>query len=332
MASKPTAAKSAANPSKATKGEGMDPGAVSRMLGILKYKCDEKRNKGGENVLESNAALKVYASLNSDSKKRFLTDFETNGRGKGKQALKFVTTYEHKLEHDNSVEVGTEENFFTMPQILEINGLRWHDFKQASEAKTVATALIEDNKREHGHSKEPIVHIAFPELMTKFFYVKSSGIKRKETWSDREELTRKCDLKPGQTAELFNAASSSNPLIKNESQDYMDFGIKLTLVKSNLAALQKHGQQGDMLVRMMSVAVRKNPSLKATADELQAKMAIFNKHNDTVADCVAEMEAVTSDDPDLKCKIPKMNQLTIESDHHVGGFKEMYKRFVAILG
>lgn len=329
MAPKPTAAKSAA---KANKGEGMDPGAVSRMLGILKYKGDDKRNKGGENFFESNAALKVYASLDPESKKLFLADFETNGRGKGKQALKFISTYEHKLEHNKSVETGTEENFFTMPQILDFNGLRWHDFKKPCEAGTVAIALIEDNKKEYGHDKEPIVHIAFPELLTRFFYVKSSGIKRKEGWSDREELGRKCDLKPGQTAELFNAASSSNPLIKQESQDYTDFGIKLTLMKSTLVALQKHGQQGDMLVRRMSVAVRKNPSLKATADELQAKMVIFNKHNDNVADCVAEMEAVTSDDPDLKCKIPKMSQLTIESDHHAGGFKEMYKRFVAILG
>lgn len=72
--------------------------------------------------------------------------------------------------------------------------------------------------------------------------------------------------------------------------------------------------------------------MKASADELQSKTNIFSKHIDEVADCVAEMDAVVSDDADLKTKISKMAQMTIESDHHIGGFKEIYKRFLAILG
>ena len=132
--------------------------------------------------------------------------------------------------------------------------------------------------------------------------------------------------------ELFSGASSSSGLIKMESDDYSEFGVKLTLLKSTLAALQRHSQQGDMLARRMVVAMRTNPPLKASLNDLQSKMEIFSKHNNTVADFVAEMESVASDDQDLKAKIHKMSQMILESDHHIGGFKEMYKRFLAILG
>ena len=80
------------------------------------------------------------------------------------------------------------------------------------------------------------------------------------------------------------------------------------------------------------MATRTNPPLKASLNDLQSKMEIFSNHNNTVADFVAEMESVASDDQDLKAKIHKMSQMILESDHHIGGFKEMYKRFLAILG
>ena len=193
-------------------------------------------------------------------------------------------------------------------------------------------SIIEGNKKEYGHDTPPIVHDTFPDILSKFFYVQSAGLKRKETWVDREELKRRTDLKGGQLLELFSGASSSSGLIKMESDDYSEFGVKLTLLKSTLAALQRHSQQGDMLARRMVVAMRTNPPLKASLNDLQSKMEIFSKHNNTVADFVAEMESVASDDQDLKAKIHKMSQMILESDHHIGGFKEMYKRFLAILG
>ena len=169
-AKKTTAAKSAAKSAsaKSSKGDGMDPASVSRMLGILKYKASEKTNKSGENLQEANAALQVYATLNSELKKKFLMDFETNGRGKGKQSLKFAASYEHTLTHDNTVEVGTKEDFLTMAQILELNGLRWHDFKDPNEAKGIAMSIIEGNKKEYGNDKPPIVHDTFPDIISNF--------------------------------------------------------------------------------------------------------------------------------------------------------------------
>lgn len=323
-----TAAKSKAT--KAPKGEGMDPATVSRMLGVLKYKADASRNKSGENLEEANKALKLYSTMDAESKKRFLNDFENNGRGKGKNALKFITSFEHSLVHANVCSASSEEDFFTMPQILEMNGLRWQDFKSPNEAKTIALGLIDANKKEYQHDKEAIVNDAFPDLLTKYFYVKSGGIKRKEVWTDEEKLHRKTDLKPGQTAEFFGAAASSS--VKGESEDFQAFGVKLTSLKVAFAALQKSGQQGDMLVRKMFLRAKTEPSVKGAADELNSKVQVFTNHINKVADFVTEMDTVTSDDGDLKNRISIMVQLTVESDHHIGGFKEMYKRFTAIAG
>ena len=87
-----------------------------------------------------------------------------------------------------------------------------------------------------------------------------------------------------------------------------------------------------MIAMRMAVAVLANPPLNASLNDLQSKMEIFSKHNNTVADFVAEIESVASDDQDLKAKIHKMSQMILESDHHIGGFKEMHKRFLAIWG
>ena len=91
-AKKTTAAKSAAKSAsaKSSKGGGMDLASVSRMLGILKYRASEKTNTSGENVQEANAALQVYATLSSELKKKFLMDFETNGRGKAVSEVRGV--------------------------------------------------------------------------------------------------------------------------------------------------------------------------------------------------------------------------------------------------
>ena len=86
------------------------------------------------------------------------------------------------------------------------------------------------------------------------------------------------------------------------------------------------------MAKRMTVATRSKPSLTCSADELQAKMKTFNNHVDQVADLIAEMDSVASDDPDLKAHSTKMTQLSVESEHHIGGFKEMHKRYLAILG
>ena len=78
-----------AAPKTASKGEGMDPTAVSRMLGLLKYRSDPDKNKKGQDMEEAKIGLEVYSNLTSSEKKKFLDEFEKSGRGKNKGSLGF---------------------------------------------------------------------------------------------------------------------------------------------------------------------------------------------------------------------------------------------------
>ena len=81
--------KEPAAPKTAIKGEGMDPTAVSRMLGLLKYRSDPDKNKKGQDMEEAKIGLEVYSNLTSSEKKKFLDEFEKSGRGKNKGSLGF---------------------------------------------------------------------------------------------------------------------------------------------------------------------------------------------------------------------------------------------------
>ena len=70
-----------AAPKTASKGAAMDPTAVSRMLGLLKYRSDPDKNKKGQDMEEAKIGLEVYSTLTSNEKKRFLDEFELSGRG-----------------------------------------------------------------------------------------------------------------------------------------------------------------------------------------------------------------------------------------------------------
>ena len=73
-----------AAPKTASKGEGMDPTAVSRMLGLLKYRSDPDKNKKGQDMEEAKVGLEVYNTLTWQEKNKFLDEFELAGRGKKK--------------------------------------------------------------------------------------------------------------------------------------------------------------------------------------------------------------------------------------------------------
>lgn len=79
------------------KGEGMDPAAVSRMLGLLKYRSNPETNKKGEDIEEAKQGLEIYQGLAASEKKQFLEEFETQGRGKKKGSLGFVLSYRRKF-------------------------------------------------------------------------------------------------------------------------------------------------------------------------------------------------------------------------------------------
>ena len=63
--------KEPAAPKTASNGESMDPNAVSRMLGLLKYISDPDKNKKGQDMEEARIGLEVYSNLASNEKKKF---------------------------------------------------------------------------------------------------------------------------------------------------------------------------------------------------------------------------------------------------------------------
>ena len=130
-----------AAPKTASKGAAMDPTAVSRMLGLLKYRSDPDKNKKGQDMEEAKIGLEVYSTLTSNEKKRFLDEFELSGRGKRKGSLGFALSYKKSISDTNTRELSSVEDFYTMPQIVDFNGLRWGDYDE-KEAVVIAKQLI----------------------------------------------------------------------------------------------------------------------------------------------------------------------------------------------
>ena len=98
---------------RAKQGEGMDNRKLVKMINFLRGRIngkDETRRDEAQGVLE------VYESLGgSVSKADFLRDFEINGGGKGKDALKFAATFKKTAESDKTVNVSVVDNYCTGP-------------------------------------------------------------------------------------------------------------------------------------------------------------------------------------------------------------------------
>ena len=180
-----------AAPKTASKGEGMDPTAVSRMLGLLKYRSDPDNNKKGQDMDEAKIGLEVYITLTSTEKKRFLDEFELSGRGKRKGSLGFALSYKKSISDTHTRELSSVEDFYTMPQILDFNGLRWGDYDE-KEAVVIAKQLIADNKQEFGHSEEDKIHPKL-HILSKFFYVKSGGMTKRRKIEKIEMITKETE-------------------------------------------------------------------------------------------------------------------------------------------
>ena len=74
-----------------------------------------------------------------------------------------------------------------------MNGMSLSDFDKVDEALAVADELIEQNKKEWGHSGEKID--AKNPLLVRFWYVNSEGRKRSWGQTDDKVLEGKCDVK-----------------------------------------------------------------------------------------------------------------------------------------
>ena len=90
----------------------MDRGKLSKMLGLLKYRSGT--GKDPIEKAEAERALSVYKNLVEPSHRaHFLADFESNGAGKGPNALKFAITFSKQLQNIQGTEVAATENFCT---------------------------------------------------------------------------------------------------------------------------------------------------------------------------------------------------------------------------
>ena len=56
---------------KAKAGEGMNPVDVSKMLGLLKYKADDTKNKKGVDMEEAKTALELYKNMGNEENGTF---------------------------------------------------------------------------------------------------------------------------------------------------------------------------------------------------------------------------------------------------------------------
>ena len=107
----------------AEEGKGNDPGKISTMLGLLKYRAGPAKADEAEKE-DARQALDCYRAL-SDPKDRakFLADFEKNGGGKGPGSLKFHVQFHQRLTHAKSKEVTSTEDFYTRPFGVKTNRL-----------------------------------------------------------------------------------------------------------------------------------------------------------------------------------------------------------------
>jgi hypothetical protein len=62
------------------KTEPMDRGALSRMLGIMKYRSDPMKNKKGDGMADAKLGLATYLTLSPIEKASFLKTYEQKGK------------------------------------------------------------------------------------------------------------------------------------------------------------------------------------------------------------------------------------------------------------
>ena len=66
--------------------------------------------------------------------------------------MAFALSYKKTISDTSTKEISSVEDFYTMPQIMDLNGLRWGDYDE-KDAVVIANQLIADNKAEFGHSE-----------------------------------------------------------------------------------------------------------------------------------------------------------------------------------
>ena len=163
----------------------------------------------------------------------------------GKDALKFVKTFQVSVEHTDRVVIGTQEDWYTAGALLKDNGLTWSDYKTPKEALDVVRHICAKNKAEHGYDAKPEeIDDTYPEL-SKFWFVKSKGKTKTHLQDVAKKLEQCSDLKSLdqlEQAKLFmegmgyqgEGVSSSN--VKIESEKIVELKQTTELLKLSYLA------------------------------------------------------------------------------------------------
>jgi len=252
-------------------------------------------------------------------------------------------SYKKTINQEESQELASTEDFYTLAQILEFNGLRFADFPE-ERAKQIGLQLVADNQKEFMHSGEVKKHHTM-DILDKHYYVQSGGLTKKRKLHKQEMLVKtsennkeiaKAGLEGLLVFEDGNGAASSLGAaagVKSEVPGLLAFKEKLSALKALLSSLQKLGLQGLTLAKKMEVHGRKDEATKLKKEELDAKLLKFNEFVDQCATSVAEGEdLLEQEDADFTKEVANVNRMLSTVDHHSGGCKEMLRRFSSMMG
>ena len=136
---------------------------------------------------EATRALAKYDILTDhEERQRFLKDFEDHGSGSGKDALKFVNSFKKSLECSDTTTLGQVEDYYTVGEILTMNGNSLSNFKKISDAVSDAEYLVKKSAELHGWKEEdhpPQRDDVKPEY-SRYWYVKGKG--KETSWNQTQ--------------------------------------------------------------------------------------------------------------------------------------------------
>ena len=79
----------------------------------LMHVVSQRKDDSSDICKEATSALAIYAAMDTKDKPKFLNDFISHGRGKGKDALKFRYAYQRLAIRSKEEKISTTEDDLT---------------------------------------------------------------------------------------------------------------------------------------------------------------------------------------------------------------------------
>eukprot|EP00927_Polykrikos_kofoidii_P057214 TRINITY_DN5132_c0_g1_i7.p1 TRINITY_DN5132_c0_g1~~TRINITY_DN5132_c0_g1_i7.p1 ORF type:complete len:328 (+),score=77.13 TRINITY_DN5132_c0_g1_i7:135-1118(+) len=325
----PPKAKVNAKSNKSTQ-RGMDGKYVSKMLGIMNYTASNAKRP--EDAEEARCALDVYKFAHRSFKAMFLNNFHKCGRGKHG----YSWIHELTVSAEDEVAVSTVEDWIFRCSLLEKHGLPWHTFETDDDAVVCSDRIHADNKETHGHPGTVILDANGDRKLDKLWFVDGHGVKRSRKMKEVQKFTGTCgNIKNAlKDFEVPLVSDSAGPIkgIKSEVPSEKLFKDQLSQLRTMKNALEKKLVDGWELATRTRIKARIDSTFVAKASQIEASMQALNTFVGAVRTMICEAAVVDmSDESVVSAELAKLEALFRQGDHHVGGFKEMSKRFAAML-